>query len=60
MDIEPVQVIIHGRNLRELYDEIFQHRCSWIAEAARGRDFSADGEPIVTRIEIEPLVLSDR
>lgn len=43
-----VNVVISGRNLWELYDYIHQHRAAWVRQA--GRDFAADGEPIVTAI----------
>ena len=47
------KVLIHGRNLRQLYDGIHQHRTAWVREAARA--FAADNEPIVTKVQIEPL-----
>src|SRR5258708_538800 len=58
MGIAPVQVCIHGRCLRELYDLIHQHRVPFVGEAARG--FAADDdERIVTAVVISPLKESD-
>lgn len=45
-------VTILGRNLGRLYDYLHQHRMPWIARIDSGRDFAADGEPVVTAIEI--------
>ena len=48
MGMEPVKVLIHGRNLWRLYDYIHQHRTNWVLEAPR--DFAQDGQPVVTRV----------
>ena len=52
MGMEPVRAVIDGRNLWKLYDYIHQHRMAWVMECAPKRDFSKDGETIVTRISI--------
>jgi hypothetical protein len=44
-------VLIKGRNLRELYDYIHQHRMPWVMELENGRDFGSGDEPVVTKIE---------
>ena len=51
MGLEPVKVVIHGRNLWRLYDILHQHRTAWIVETVR--DFQVDGQAIVTKIEFE-------
>ncbi len=53
MGMAPVKVLIHGRNLRQLYDYIHQHRTAWVREAAR--PFAADDETIVTKVKIDPV-----
>jgi len=45
-------VTIRGRNLGRLYDYLHQHRMPWIRRIDPGRDFQADGEPVITAIEI--------
>ena len=47
------EVKIHGRNLRQLFDFIHQHRTAWVREAAR--PYADDDESIVTNITITPL-----
>lgn len=49
LGMEPVKVVIRGRNLWTLYDYIHQHRAAWVMQAAR--DFAQDGQTIVTRID---------
>jgi hypothetical protein len=53
MGMTPVKVLIHGRNLRQLYDYIHQHKTAWVREAARA--FAADNETIVTKVKIEAV-----
>jgi hypothetical protein len=48
LGMEPVRVVIRGRNLWRLYDYIHQHRIPWVVEAAR--DFAQDGQTVVTQI----------
>jgi hypothetical protein len=48
-----MQVTITGRNLWRLFDYLHQHRMPWIMVA--DRDFSQDGDPIITRIAIEEV-----
>jgi hypothetical protein len=50
---DPVTVRLRGRNLWRLYDYLHQHRMPWIAEAST--DFAADGQPVITKVEIEKL-----
>jgi hypothetical protein len=51
MGLEPVRVIIDGRNLWRLYDYIHQHRIAWVMVASR--DFAKDGQTIVTRVTVQ-------
>ncbi len=53
MGMEPVRVVIEGRNLWRLYDYIHQHRMPWVMVA--GRDFAKDGQTIVTRVSYQPI-----
>lgn len=53
MGMEPVRVVIEGRNLWRLYDYIHQHRMPWVMVA--GRDFAKDGQTIVTRVSYAPI-----
>lgn len=53
MGLEPQKVLIVGRNLRQLYDYIHQHRTAWVREAAR--PLGDDDEPIVTKVVIRPV-----
>lgn len=55
MGLSATQVTIQGRNLRELFDYIHQHRVAWAREAAR--PYAEDDEPIISRITITPLKL---
>jgi hypothetical protein len=48
-----IQVTIKGRNLRQLYDHLHQHQISWITRA--DRDFTTDGDPLITGIVIEEV-----
>jgi|SRR5665213_306540 len=48
LGMEPVKVVIRGRNLWRLYDYLHQHRIAWIMQAAR--DFAQDGQTVVTHI----------
>lgn len=48
LGMEPVKVLIRGRNLWRLYDYIHQHRTAWVMQAAR--DFAQDGQTIVTQV----------
>ena len=48
--LEPMRVVIHGRNLWRLYDGIHRQVIPWVMESAR--DFAKDGECLVTRIEV--------
>jgi hypothetical protein len=50
--LKTIAVAIRGRNLRNLYDYIHQHRMPWIAQLDGGRDFSADDDPVITSIDI--------
>lgn len=47
---ERYKVIVIGRNLIRLYNLVIQARLEWIKAAER--DFAADGEAIITRIEV--------
>ena len=49
-----VQVTITGRNLRQLYDLLHQHRIPWLMQA--DRDLADGQEAIVTTIEITAVV----
>lgn len=53
MGLAAWQVTIHGRNLRQLYDYIHQHRTAFVREAARAH--AEDDEPIITQITIAPV-----
>jgi hypothetical protein len=53
--MEPVRVVIQGRNLWRLYDYVHQHRASWVTEASK--DFAPDGQAIVTAIQFGLLEL---
>ncbi len=53
MGMMPMKVVIDGRNLRQLYDYLHQHRVAWIREAARA--YGTDGEPLVTKVTITPV-----
>jgi hypothetical protein len=53
MGMEPLKVVIHGRNLWRLYDYIHQHRVAWVAETQR--DFVGDGLPVISKVLYEPL-----
>jgi hypothetical protein len=48
LGMEPVRVVIRGRNLWRLYDYVHQHRMPWVMETAR--DFAQDGQTIVTQV----------
>jgi hypothetical protein len=48
-------VTIRGRNLMRLFDYVHQHRTAWVMQIEAGRDFAADGETVVTAIEIEEV-----
>lgn len=50
---EAWQVTIRGRNLKRAYVLLHQHRLPWVMVAER--DFSSDGDEIVTAIEIEEI-----
>lgn len=56
MGMEPVRVLIHGRNLWRLYDYIHQHRTSFVAEAVR--DFSDNRETVITRVDFDTTILT--
>jgi hypothetical protein len=58
LGMEPVKVIIRGRNLWCLYDYLHQHRIPWIMEAAR--DFAQDGQTIVTQIGFTTVTHDER
>jgi hypothetical protein len=51
--MEPVRVKIYGRALRRLYDQLHQHRISFVAESTR--DFAEDGQPVVAKVEFKEL-----
>jgi len=53
MGMEPVRVVIEGRNLWRLYDYIHQHRMPWVMVA--GRDFAKDGQTIVSRVSYHSI-----
>jgi hypothetical protein len=55
--MEPVKVVIRGRNLWRLYDYIHQHRMAWVMQAAR--DFTQDGQTIVTQVNFIALKEED-
>lgn len=48
LGMEPVRVVIRGRNLWRLYDLIHQHRIAWIMQAAQ--DFARDGQTIISQV----------
>jgi hypothetical protein len=48
LGMEPVKVVIRGRNLLRLYDYLHQHRIAWIMQVAR--DFAQDGKTVVTHV----------
>jgi hypothetical protein len=48
LGMEPVKVVLRGRNLWRLYDYVHQHRIAWIMQAAR--DFAQDGQTVVTHV----------
>ncbi len=48
LGMQPVRVVLRGRNLWRLYDYIHSHRIAWIMQAAR--DFAQDGQTVVTQI----------
>jgi hypothetical protein len=47
------KVTVHGRNLARLFYCLKEHRLEEIREA--NRDFAADNEPIVLRIEVQEI-----
>jgi hypothetical protein len=49
-----MQVMIAGRNLRQLYDLLHQHRIPWLMRA--DRDLAEEQEAIITAIEIAAVV----
>lgn len=53
MGLAPWQVTVEGRNLRELFDYLHQHRIPYIREAAEA--FADDDEEIITKITLTPL-----
>lgn len=60
LGMEPVKVVIRGRNLWSLYDYIHAHRMPWIMEASRemGQDAKGpDGKPlpVVSAIRFEAV-----
>jgi hypothetical protein len=52
--INPVEIKVHGRNLLQIADYISLHRIAVIREA--DRDFGQGNEPIITKIDILPIV----
>ncbi|MFT3920949.1 MAG: hypothetical protein QM778_00285 [Myxococcales bacterium] len=44
-------VLIRGRNLREIYDYIHQHKTLWVMQLDAERDFLDGKEPVITAIE---------
>ena len=54
LGMEPVKVVIRGRNLWRLYDYIHQHRIAWIMQVAR--DFAQDGQTVVTQVNFRAAV----
>lgn len=54
LGMEPVKVVIRGRNLWRLYDYIHQHRIAWVMQAAR--DFAQDGQSVITDIKFAKVV----
>jgi hypothetical protein len=57
MGMVHMKVLIQGRNLRQLYDYIHQHRTAWVRESARS--IAADGETVVTKVTITPIKESE-
>jgi hypothetical protein len=51
--IEPVEVVVDGRDLWPLYDYIHQHRMPWVMVAARA--FGENGGTLVTHFEFVRL-----
>jgi hypothetical protein len=51
--LRATQVILRGRNLKQLHYYIHQDRIRFVMEATR--DFGADDEPIVSKIDISEL-----
>ncbi len=47
------RVTVYGRNLWPIFVNLHHHKLEWIKKA--DRDFAADGEPIITAIEVEPV-----
>lgn len=41
---------VQGRNLVKLFTHIHHHKIEWISQA--DRDFGADGEVIITKIDV--------
>jgi|GEM_PF-5974786 len=53
LGMRAVEVVVEGRGLWPLYDYIHQHRLPWVMVA--GRDFSKNGDTIVTRVIFNSL-----
>lgn len=52
------KIVVHGRNLRPVYDRINEHRVRRIR--AVERDFGQDeGKPLISRIEVEDITPKD-
>jgi hypothetical protein len=52
--MKPVMVVVRGRNLLRICDQIHQHRMPWIRVA--DRDFAEGSKEIITAIEITDAV----
>jgi hypothetical protein len=53
----PRQVVIAGRNLLKLFNQLSDHRIAWLRELPAGRDFRAkdDGATVITSIDISQI-----
>lgn len=53
---EPLDVMIEGRNLNDLFFQLGQNRILWIRELPTGKDFKDDSMTVITRLTIQPVV----
>lgn len=55
IEAEAVELVIAGRNLDELFDQLQRHRVGWVRELPPGRDFLDGRETVITSMVIRPL-----
>lgn len=45
-------VLINGRNLRELYEALLQHRVEWVLAENERFDVGEESDPFISKIEV--------